>query len=49
MPNYSSIRMLYPDFGLVYDYVFDCAGQNWITWNDTIDKDRLMIPAGSKV
>lgn len=44
-----SFRMLPPDRGLVYDYLFDRETQRWVPWYDTIDKERLVIPPDAQV
>ncbi|KAG8190244.1 hypothetical protein JTE90_001328 [Oedothorax gibbosus] len=42
-------QQLFPEEGLVYDYMFSNKSNSWMTWLDTINKEDLELPIGARV
>lgn len=40
---------LFPEGGLVYDFMFSHKDNSWKGWLNTIDKEDLELPIGSRV
>ena len=42
-------RMLPPESGSVYDFLYEKETQRWVSWHDIISQDRFTIPSDAKV
>ncbi|XP_076366412.1 dynein axonemal heavy chain 3-like isoform X2 [Tachypleus tridentatus] len=52
-PKPKSFRLgrsqLFPEEGLVFDYMFDKHTRDWVIWIDTLDRSSTLLPADARV
>lgn len=42
-------QQLFPDDGLVYDYMFNCSNRSWLNWLNTLSKEEMQLPEDCRV
>lgn len=44
-----SKQQLFPDNGLVYDFMFNSQNGSWVNWLNTLSKEELELPEDCRV